>query len=53
MKPSDLMFYNVVPLTCICGAIYLMAHNVNGWGWLILIAAFTAVMPRISESKND
>ena len=28
----------VVQLACIFGAIKLMLHGVNGWGWLLFVA---------------
>lgn len=45
---SYLFLVGVVRLACVVGAIFLMYHGKDGWGWLI----FLAIMADVSFTEN-
>lgn len=44
---------NLVSLSCIAGAIYLMIQNKDGWGWLLLIALLTYTTLGTTKEEKD
>ncbi len=36
------LFVNLLPITCVLGAVYLIVKEKDGWGWLILIAILSS-----------
>lgn len=43
----------IVSILFVCGAIYLAAHNIGGWGWFLFGAIVTFVYPTNSKSSDE
>lgn len=53
------LFGNAVPLACIAGAVILLLHDRDGWGWLMFVALCTHVSyswkrgPQVDEEDEE
>ncbi len=43
----------LVPVSCVIGAFYLMLHDKTGWGWLILVAILGCGATIKCDSTDD
>jgi hypothetical protein len=42
---------NLVALTCVASAAYLVAHDKRGWGWFLLVGLLAAASVSFKDEK--
>ena len=53
MKSILILFFHFLSIIAVTGcATFLMYHNINGWGWIIVIDVLLALMTvKVKEEK--
>lgn len=43
--PLTLLIGNMACMACVISAAYMASHSVDGWGWFLLVAVITFMVP--------